>query len=284
MHPSVRRLSCCVCVLCLAGCATVPPGPRNPRDPWERMNRTTYKFNDGLDRAIVKPLAKGYLKVLPQWSRTGIENFITNLTYPVVMVNDLLQWQVKAFFSDTGRLVMNTTLGFFGFFDPATTAGLDRNNRDFGQTLGVWGVKSGPYVVLPILGPSSVRDATGRGVDVFFNPRHYLRNNWASYGLWALEGLDTRASLLYLDQTIQNAYDPYAFVRNAYLQNRDFMIHGGRSTQEEEQEQKLLEQAEDEENAAGAAPAKPPEGANPPGEKPKPEEPAPQGTPPPPPH
>ena len=105
MHPSVRRLLLLACILWLAACATVPPGPRNPRDPWERMNRTTYKFNDALDRAIIKPVAKGYVKVPPQWSRTGINNFSTNLTYPVVIVNDLLQWQIRAFFNDTGRLV-----------------------------------------------------------------------------------------------------------------------------------------------------------------------------------
>ena len=284
MHPSVRRLLCCGCILWLAACATVPPGPRNPRDPWERMNRTTYKFNDALDRVIIKPVAKGYVKVLPQWSRTGINNFTTNLTYPVVIVNDLLQWQIRGFFNDTGRLLMNTTLGFLGFFDPATTAGLDRNNRDFGQTLGKWGVKSGPYLVLPVLGPSDVRDGLGRWADVYVDPRHYLRNNWASWGLWALEGIDTRANLLYLDQTLQSAYDPYAFVRNAYLQNRDFMIHGGQSNQEEDQEQKLLEQAGAEDGTSGAAaPAPPSEGVKTPEQPPR-ETPPPPDEPQPPPH
>jgi phospholipid-binding lipoprotein MlaA len=252
----------------LVGCASVPPGPRNPRDPWERMNRSTYKFNDAIDRAIVKPTAKGYSH-LPRWSRTGINNFLTNLTYPVTMANDLLQWQIKAFFNDTGRLLMNTTLGFFGFFDPATTAGLDRNNRDFGQTLGKWGVRSGPYLVLPIFGPSTVRDGFGRLADVYVDPRHYIRNRWVGWGFWALEGVDTRANLLYLDQTIQNAYDPYAFIRNAYLQNRDFMVHGSQSSAEEDQEQKLLEQAEQEEEATTPPPeGKPPEG-KPPEESPK---------------
>jgi phospholipid-binding lipoprotein MlaA len=247
------------------------------------MNRTTYKFNDALDRAIVKPVAKGYVKVLPQWSRTGINNFVTNLTYPVVMVNDLLQGEVKGFFNDTGRLLMNTTLGFFGFFDPATTAGLERNNRDFGQTLGKWGVKSGPYLVLPVLGPSDVRDGLGRAADVYADPRHYLRNRWVGWGLWAIEGIDTRANLLYLDQTVQNAYDPYAFVRNAYLQHRDYMIRGGQSNQEEDQEQKLLEQAEQEDSTSGAAaPATPPPGSKAPEQAPKanPEQPSPAEPPP----
>jgi len=194
---------------------------------------------------------------------------VTNLTYPVVMVNALLQGQVKGFFNDTGRFLMNTTLGFFGFFDPATTAGLERNNRDFGQTLGKWGLGSGPYLVLPIFGPSTVRDGFGRLADVYVDPRHYLRNRWVSWGLWALEGVDTRANLLYLDQTIQNAYDPYAFIRNAYLQNRDFMVHGSQSNAEQEQEQKLLEEAEKEEAAPETPPPATPEG-RPPEESPKP--------------
>jgi len=277
MHPSVRRLLCCVCLVWLAGCASVPPGPRNPRDPWERMNRTTYKFNDAIDRGFVKPVAKGYSH-LPQWSRTGVNNFTTNLTYPVTIANDLLQWQIKAFFNDTGRLLMNTTLGFLGFFDPATTAGLDRNNRDFGQTLGKWGLRSGPYLVLPIFGPSTVRDGFGRLADVYVDPRHYISNRWVGWGLWAIEGVDTRANLLYLDQTIQNAYDPYAFIRNAYLQNRDFMVHGSQSSAEEEQEQKLLEQAEQEEGATGTPPATPPPEGKPPEAKPPEESPKPQDT------
>jgi phospholipid-binding lipoprotein MlaA len=282
MHPRVRTLLCCLCLLWLVGCASVPPGPRSPRDPWEKMNRTTYKFNDALDRGFIKPVAKGYQRFLPQWSRTGINNFITNLEYPVVMANDLLQGQFKGFFNDTGRLLMNTTLGFLGFFDPATTAGLDKNNRDLGQTFGKWGFKTGPYLVLPVLGPSDVRDGLGRLGDLWLNPRHYLNSNWASWGLWALEGIDLRANLLYLDPTIQNAYDPYAFIRNAYLQNRDFMVNGGQSTEEEDQEQKLLEQVEQEDKSSGsAAPAAPPEGAKPP--EAQPQEPAPKSESPPPP-
>ncbi len=259
------------CLAWLAGCATLPPDTqRSPRDPWERVNRTTYKFNDGLDRAIVKPVAKGYVKVTPQPVRTGVTNFFDNLETPITMVNDLLQGQVKAFFNDTARLVLNSTLGIGGLFDPATRAGLDKNDRDFGQTLGVWGVKSGPYVVLPVLGPSDVRDAIGRGADDFANPRHYIKNNWVAWSMWGVRGVDNRSRLLYADTLVQSAYDPYAFVRNAYLQHRDFKVSGGQSTQnQDDQEQKLLDEAE-KDNAAQTAPlaAPAPAPATPPGQTP----------------
>jgi phospholipid-binding lipoprotein MlaA len=258
---TIRTAMLTACLAWLTACATLPKdSQRSPRDPWERMNRTTYKFNDALDRAIVKPVAKGYVKVTPQPVRTGVTNFFDNLETPITMVNDLLQWQVKAFFNDTARLVVNTTLGIGGLFDPATRAGLDKNDRDFGQTLGVWGVKSGPYVVLPVLGPSDVRDAFGRIPDDYSNPRHYIKNNWVAWGMWGVRGIDTRSRLLYADTIVQSAYDPYAFVRNAYLQHRDFKVSGGQQTQDEnQQEQKLLDEADQaEKDNAAAAPAAPP--------------------------
>jgi phospholipid-binding lipoprotein MlaA len=255
---TIRNALLTACLAWLSACASLPKdSQRSPRDPWERMNRGTYKFNDAIDRAVVKPVAKGYVKVTPQPVRTGVTNFFDNLETPITMVNDLLQWQVKAFFNDTARLVLNTTLGIGGLFDPATRAGLDRNDRDFGQTLGVWGVKSGPYVVLPVLGPSDVRDAFGRGADTFANPRHYISNNWVAWGMWGVRGVDNRSRLLYADTIVQGAYDPYAFVRNAYLQHRDFKVSGGQQTQDEnQQEQQLLDEADraEKDNAAGAAP------------------------------
>src|SRR4029077_3158017 len=167
-----------VCLLLLYGCATLPPGvKRDPRDPGERMNRGTYKFNDPLDRAILKPVAKGYSH-LPQPMQSGVHNFFDNLEYPVVIVNDLLQGQVRAFVSDIGRLVLNTGVGFGGLSDPASPAGLDKHDRDFGQTLGKWGVPKGPYIVVPLLGPYDVRDGIGAAtVDTFANPRNYT-NRW----------------------------------------------------------------------------------------------------------
>jgi phospholipid-binding lipoprotein MlaA len=244
-----------ICLLLLCSCATLPPGDKpDPRDPWERMNRTTYKFNDKLDKAVVQPVARGYRRVTPHFVQTGIRNFLDNLNYPVVMLNDLLQGQFKAFFNDTARLLVNTTLGVGGLFDTATAAGLEKNDRDFGQTLGKWGAHTGPYVVLPFLGPSDVRDAFGRLGDEYSSPRHYIRNNYVNYGLWTLDVVDTRARLLDATKLLESAYDPYAFLRNAYLQRRDFKVNGGESQNEEDRERQLMEEAGEDDTAPPLAP------------------------------
>lgn len=257
MPPTTRISLLSLCLLLLIGCAALPPGKRDPRDPWERMNRSTYRFNDKFDRAIARPVARGYRKT-PQFVQTGVHNFFTNLDYPIVMVNDLLQGQLKPFVSDTARLLLNTTIGIGGLLDPATSAGLDRNDRDLGQTFGKWGVKKGPYVVLPFLGPSDVRDAFGRLGDDFATPRQYIRNPYWDYGLYVLEVIDSRARLLDATKLLDSAYDPYAFMRNAYLQNRDFKVNGGRGPSEEERQEKLLEESGEDDTAppgSGTAPA-----------------------------
>ena len=261
-----------LCLLVLCGCASLPPGTkRDPRDPWERVNRTSYKFNDVLDKAILRPVARGYAKT-PQPVQRGVHNFFDNIEYPVTIVNDLLQGQIKPFFSDIARLVLNTSIGIGGLFDPASSAGLDKNNRDFGQTLGKWGVGAGPYIVVPIFGPYTVRDGFGAGtVDTFAKPLTYTKFS-VSATAYVIRQVDRRSRLLSLDATLDSAYDPYAFIRNAYLQQRDFMIHGSASKSEEEQEQKLLEEAGED---LGTPPATPPP---PPGKQPAP---PPQGTTPP---
>jgi phospholipid-binding lipoprotein MlaA len=273
MRTTTRTLLLCLCVLFTCGCASLPPGTtRSPRDPWERMNRGTYKFNHGIDRAVLRPVAKGYARVVPQFMQTGVHNFFTNLTYPKVMINDLLQGQLDAFGNDVGRFVANTTIGIGGLFDPATPMGLERNDRDFGQTFGKWGIKSGPYLVLPLFGPSDVRDSVGLGLEYFTDPRYFVRNSYVTWPLWALGLVRTRAELLSLDSTIDSAYDPYALVRNAYLQHRDFKVNGGQGTQEQdEQEQKLFEEAAQDTDTP-APPAKPQGSAPPP---PPPEQPSP---------
>ena len=255
MPVTTRTSLLSVCLLLLCGCAALPPGKRDPRDPWERMNRATYSFNDAIDRGFLKPVARGYRTVTPQFMRTGIGNFLDNLESPITMVNDLLQGQFAPFCSDTGRLLLNTTLGIGGLFDPASSLGLDKNDRDLGQTFGKWGASSGPYLVIPFLGPSDVRDAIGKVGDEYANPRHYIRNKTLDYSLAALRVVDTRARLLDAEKTLASAYDPYAFIRNAYLQHRDFKVHGGQSPSEEEQEKKLLEEAGEDQTAPHAPPA-----------------------------
>jgi len=258
--PSTIRLSLLALGLLLLGCAALPPGKRDPRDPWERMNRVTYGFNDKFDRAIAQPVARGYRKVTPRFVQTGVRNFFDNLDYPIVMLNDLLQGQLRPFVSDTGRLLANTTIGIGGLFDPASGMGLDKNDRDFGQTLGKWGVRKGPYLVLPFLGPSDTRDTLGGAVDAYSTPRAYIRNDYWKYSLWLLEKVDERARLLDATQALESAFDPYAFLRNIYLQHREFKVNGGQSPDEEQQEQKLLEESEQEQQTpeGASAPPQPP--------------------------
>ncbi len=267
-----RTLFLCLSLVLLTACATLPPGStRTPRDPWERMNRTTFKFNTTLDHAVLRPVARGYHRVVPAFAQNGVSNFLSNLAYPKVMINDLLQGQLRAFGNDTARLLMNTTFGVGGLFDPATRAGLDRNDRDFGQSFGKWGMRTGPYLVLPFFGASDVRDAFGKLPEYFADPRYFIRNPWVEWPLWGLGVIHARVDLLPLDPTVDSAYDPYALVRNVYLQQRDFKVYGDTTHHEDEEEQKLFEEAsQDSDSTAPAAPPKsaapalPPQGSTPP--------------------
>jgi len=174
---SVRQaFAACLSVAALCACAPVPTKP-DARDPWERMNRATYRFNDVLDRAIAKPIATAYVKVAPQPVRTGVTNFFHNLDGPLVIVNDVLQLKFRPAGRDLTRFVLNTTIGLGGLLDPASTAGLERGDEDFGQTFGYWGAGPGPFLVLPVLGPSDVRDAIGLIPAEFTDPVHYLKNS-----------------------------------------------------------------------------------------------------------
>ena len=213
--------------LLLAGCATQPNAKRDPRDPFEGFNRASYKFNDALDRAILKPTAKGYKAITPQFVETGVSNFFSNLGQPTVILNDLLQAKFKPALSDTGRFLLNTTVGIGGLFDPASKAGLDKNDEDFGQTLGKWGVHSGPYLMVPFFGPSTVRDGFGSGVDVFSDPLHYVERDAWRYSLDGMNLIDARARRLSLEDTLNQTYDKYGFIRNAYLQQREYQVTDG---------------------------------------------------------
>jgi phospholipid-binding lipoprotein MlaA len=213
--------------LALVGCATAPNAKKDPRDPIEGFNRASYKFNDALDRALLKPAAKGYKAVTPDFVESGVTNFFSNLAQPTVIINDLLQGKFKASLNDTGRFLVNTTVGIGGLFDPASAAGLDRNDEDFGQTLGKWGVPSGAYLMVPFFGPSTVRDSFGTGVDVFTNPVRYVDDTGVRYGLAGLDLIDSRARRLPLDDTINQAYDKYTFIKNAFLQQREYAVKDG---------------------------------------------------------
>jgi phospholipid-binding lipoprotein MlaA len=213
--------------LFLGGCATAPDAKKDPRDPFEGFNRASYKFNDALDRALLKPAAKGYKAVTPDFVETGVTNFFSNLAQPTVILNDLLQGKFKDSLNDTGRFLVNTTVGIGGLFDPASAAGLDRNDEDFGQTLGKWGTPAGPYLMVPFFGPATVRDGFGAGVDVFTNPVHYVERDAIRYGLQGMDLIDARARRLPLDDTLNQAFDKYTFIRNAYLQQREYAVKDG---------------------------------------------------------
>jgi phospholipid-binding lipoprotein MlaA len=219
-------LAIALALLC-AGCATVPSGKPDPRDPWERFNRTSFAINDTLDRAALKPAAKAYKKVTPRFVRTGINNFFSNLDNVSTVINDVLQGKVKQAGLDSARFLLNSTLGLGGLFDPATPAGLERNDEDFGQTLGKWGVKSGPYVMLPILGPSTLRDSIARLPEQYANPVQYLEDDSTRYIITGVGVIDMRAGLLDLDAQIEKSYDKYAFIRNAWLQRREYQVTDG---------------------------------------------------------
>jgi len=222
---AVLRTAACCLVLMLAGCATT--GEPSPGDPWEPANRKVYALNDGIDRATLKPVAKVYEKHTPKWIRNSVSNFFNNLDTPITVVNQLLQGKLLEAAQDTLRFAMNTTLGIGGLFDPATDANLPRHDEDLGQTLGRWGVPPGPYLMLPLLGPSNLRDVPSHVVNRFLEPFY-----WYDYGAerWislAVSLVDLRAKLLPLDPTLERTYDPYAFIREAYQQRRLFQVYDG---------------------------------------------------------
>jgi phospholipid-binding lipoprotein MlaA len=217
-------------VTAMTGCATLPPGAtRDPRDPLERVNRTIFKVDDVLAHKVAIPIGHAYTAVTPGFVRRGIANVFENAHTPDVMVNDLLQGKFIGFGQETARLILNTTLGLGGLLDPATGVGLPKADNDFGRTLGTWGAGTGPYLVLPLLGPSDLRDAFARIPDAFAAPQNYIGNQGWFYGVYTLDLLNTTTETIIptfqlLDQ--QHAFDRYAFARNAYLQRREFQIHG----------------------------------------------------------
>ncbi|MEH6501174.1 MAG: VacJ family lipoprotein [Pseudoalteromonas distincta] len=198
----------------------------NP-DPWEPVNRVVFRFNDTLDTYTLKPIAKAYDRFMPQPLDDGISNVFGNLGEPRNLVNNTLQGKFEDAGVDMARFLLNTTVGVVGLFDVATRMGLQRNDEDFGQTLGAWGVSSGPYVVLPLLGPSTVRDGSARIPETFANYSYSGQIDHVPTRNTALgtDLVDTRASILAQEEMIRG--DRYRFVRNAFLQNREFKVQDG---------------------------------------------------------
>lgn len=221
-----------LCALLLGGCAT----NGDPRDPLEPLNRGIYQFNDAVDRGVMKPVAKGYKAVLPQPVRTGVGNFFSNLDDVVVLLNDLLQFKFGQAASDFSRLVWNTSVGILGLIDVATPMDLPKHNEDFGQTLGRWGVGNGPYLVLPLLGPSNLRDTVGLVVDYRVDPVYQQDDMADRNTAIVLRAIHKRSVLLGAEDVVrEGALDPYSFVRDAYLDRRRNLIYDGKPPKDEDE-------------------------------------------------
>jgi phospholipid-binding lipoprotein MlaA len=211
------------------GCATSPNYEADARDPWQGFNRKVYSFNHALDQAFLVPAAASYRAVTPDIAEKGVHNFFSNLGDLGVAFNNTLQFKFMDAASDLGRIVVNSTIGLLGIMDVASRMGLEKHDEDFGQTLGYWGMGSGPYVMLPFLGPSNLRDGPGRVVDTLIYPP-----NWADIkisernGLFAARLVNLRAELMVTEEKASElSRDRYVFIRDAYLDNREFRVNDG---------------------------------------------------------
>ncbi len=237
MRAILKLVTLIFAMLIAAGCATtIPPDAgSNPTDPWERYNRHVFEFNERADAYVIKPLAEGYSKAVPEPVRDCVGNIFRNLGDVGNALNNLLQGKAYEASSDICRVVINSTIGLLGCFDVASRAGLTRSNEDFGQTLGKWGLNPGPYFVLPILGPSTFRDAIGRGVDIYADPVSYIHYDAYEIAAQSLRAVDLRASLLQATRLLEGAaLDKYQFIRDGYLQRRRNLIYDGNPPREKD--------------------------------------------------
>lgn len=220
LYGSARYLLASIATLALhCGCA------HTPGDPAEPFNRKVHRVNDAGDRYLVRPLARGYVKVTPRAVTRAISNFFDNAGYSIVIVNQFLQGKPKAGSSDIGRLLLNSTVGIGGLIDVARHVGLEKHEEDFGQTFGGWGIGTGPYLVLPLLGPTTVRDGLGSVLDELGHPVRHVSPPTRRYSLTGIRLLDARARVLDAESLIRG--DRYLYIRDAYLQRREFLVNDG---------------------------------------------------------
>lgn len=231
----MRSLCALAFALLLNACATTGAG--DPHDPWEGLNRKTFAFNDAIDRAVLKPVAQGYQNVTPPFVRDRVNNFFDNIYDVETSLNQVLQGKLPDGINDFGRFFVNTVFGGLGLWDVATPLGLEKHHEDFGQTLGVWGVPSGPYFVIPFFGPSTVRDAPAKAVDPKWYYSYAIDNNAVYWSAWSLDVVRDRANLLKAEGIIeQAAFDRYTFIRDAWLQRRRSQVYDGSPPREKEEE------------------------------------------------
>jgi phospholipid-binding lipoprotein MlaA len=228
INPGVVWIALATAALMATGCASTPGRVPDPSDPLEPFNRAVFRFNTDFDKAFLQPTAKAYKKVTPEVVDRGITNFFNNIDDVTSLVNNVLQFKMSRAGSDVGRLFINSTVGVLGFFDVATNVGLPSYKEDFGQTLGYWGLEPGAFVMLPILGPSSIRDTIGFAGDMVTDPFFSLEKGEIYWGFIALRVVDRRADLLTVGQILEDAaVDPYVFLRDAYLQRRRNLVYDG---------------------------------------------------------
>ncbi|WJF90603.1 VacJ family lipoprotein [Paraburkholderia bonniea] len=226
MQGKCIRVAGLALALALAGCSTVPTPTKG--DPIEGFNRTMFTVNDKIDQYALKPVAKGYVWATPQPVRDSVTNFFSNIGDVYIAANNLLQLKIADGLEDVMRIVINTVFGVGGLFDVATLAKLPKHENDFGLTLGHYGVPSGPYLVLPLMGPSTVRDTVGTLGNYYINPLSYVNPDSVSWGLYGLNIVNVRANLLSASDVLEGAaLDKYSFVRNAYLQRRKYLLSDG---------------------------------------------------------
>ena len=219
---TIKQSAAFILLLCVLASSTADA---QTYDPWRETNQRIFKLNDYFDQLIVRPVASAYTLFIPRVARQGIGNFFSNIDDINVFVNDLLQLKLDAAMNDSGRFLVNSTLGIGGVLDLASGFGLYKNEEDFGQTLGRWGVGPGPYVMLPVFGASNVRDSLGLILDTLFNPIQYQDDESVRITLFLVRETDSRAGLLALDELITG--DRYLFLREAYVQRRDYLVKDG---------------------------------------------------------
>lgn len=237
-----RCIICCSALL-MIGCASAPPKSEHfdDRDRIEGFNRTMWDLNyEVLDPAVLRPATVGYMAVVPQPARKGIDNVLTNLREPDSFVNALLQGKPDSMAISAGRFLVNTTVGVFGLFDVASKIGLQERKEDFGQTLAVWGVGNGTFLMIPARGPSTLRDTTGEVIDAFYSPLGLL-NAPLSITRYVLSGLTQREKAMAVEHLLDDSLDPYAFIREAYLQNRWHDIYDGNPPEQDDYDDSYLD-------------------------------------------
>ena len=227
MQKILSLISIILVSLFMLGCAGTQSRNTDPEnDPWEGFNRKVYAFNDGLDK-VVRPVAVGYDKIMPDPFQRGVGNFFRNLDAPVTFVNQVFQGKFEQSGFTIGRFLLNSTIGLLGFFDVATKVGIPYYNEDLGQTLAKWGYEDSRYLMLPIFGPSTFRDSTGRLADSYYHPVGRALHGNDEWSLWIVRGIDLRARFLDQDAELEQAYDSYVLMRDVWLQNRRYEIYDG---------------------------------------------------------